>query len=542
MKIETSYNMTPAFTQDVFFHCLAQWLRKIKEIASFADVLEEKQQETGAGKETGFRKVAGSGKETGTGMAGTGTAEPQSTAESQSKKNRIGITLEAEHYSMETAGYMHKGLQYTAFRLTNSFNGIWTTDVILVCDAADDEDGSKDGSNGGGGYSGSSGSAAGVAKSGAGHGSRVYVYINSTSETRLTTSTLKNKLEILRILISSGYMPYAAHPFTDRPMDAEDADMLWLSTVAKAGYRDGVPVIMVSPYYNSFAYNVDDYTLATLTAGLAHVVTYSDDYVGQLNSRYHISAPHNGYIAIYHRGKERRRYKGTYKSQGPFEIEILREICGIAKEEMEKDAPTWDSLRNSKVAAESSVKDEMLEDAFSSNTSLEDQLKAEENRNDKLSDENRKLRAQIDHLKEALKSRNDDKSIINASGIPEFFDGELYDMVMSILQREFKSLGDKDTRKYELLESLIDNNPIKGEGIKINDSIRDFFRATRFLSAADWSELKLLGFENVGDSTHFKIQYQGNPKYCFTLGKTPSDCHGGLNMAADIIAKLNVYN
>ena len=64
--------------------------------------------------------------------------------------------------------------------------------------------------------------------------------------------------------------------------------------------------------------------------------------------------------------------------------------------------------------------------------------------------------------------------------------------------------------------------------------VKNLFKGYKTLTGAMKQELISLGFEISDDGRHYKITYQGDPRYMVTIGKTPSDNRAGSNNAGMI--------
>ena len=129
----------------------------------------------------------------------------------------------------------------------------------------------------------------------------------------------------------------------------------------------------------------------------------------------------------------------------------------------------------------------------------------------------------------------------SASSIPEFFEGEQHDLVVSILQKALSNCGTKDTRQKELLTDLLAHNHIIGKGKELFEVVKSIFADGEDLSAKELAELKRVGFEITSENTHYKLVYKGS-KYWFSLAKTTSDkTRSGKNLTSDITKTLSVY-
>ena len=151
------------------------------------------------------------------------------------------------------------------------------------------------------------------------------------------------------------------------------------------------------------------------------------------------------------------------------------------------------------------------------------------------------LTAKNESLQTAFTRSEAVQMILEPSNIPEFFEGEQHDLVVSILQNALANCGSKDTRQKELITDLLEHNQIIGNGKGMLEVVKAVFANGEDLSSKELAELKRVGFDITSDNTHYKLVYKGS-KYWLTLAKTSSDKnHSGKNLTSDITRTISVY-
>ena len=118
----------------------------------------------------------------------------------------------------------------------------------------------------------------------------------------------------------------------------------------------------------------------------------------------------------------------------------------------------------------------------------------------------------------------------------EFYQGEIRDMVLCALD-EALNATEKATRKSDVLEDILDNNPYYHLADDRKQRVKALFKGYKNLTGAMRQELQSLGFEITEAGKHYKLTYRGDPRYMVTVGKTPSDSRSGSNNAA-LISKI----
>ena len=125
------------------------------------------------------------------------------------------------------------------------------------------------------------------------------------------------------------------------------------------------------------------------------------------------------------------------------------------------------------------------------------------------------------------------KPIVYLGDEEEFYQGEIRDMVLGTLD-EALSATEKATRKADVLEDILENNPYYHLSEERKQRIKALFKGYKNLTGAMRQELLSLGFEISESGKHYKITYRGASRYMVTVGKTPSDNRSGSNNAAMI--------
>ena len=97
---------------------------------------------------------------------------------------------------------------------------------------------------------------------------------------------------------------------------------------------------------------------------------------------------------------------------------------------------------------------------------------------------------------------------------------------------ETLSATEKATRKADVLEDILENNPYYHLRDERKQRIKALFKGYKNLTGAMRQELLSLGFEISEAGKHYKITYRGDSRYMVTVGKTPSDNRSGSNNAA----------
>lgn len=136
---------------------------------------------------------------------------------------------------------------------------------------------------------------------------------------------------------------------------------------------------------------------------------------------------------------------------------------------------------------------------------------------------------------------NSSKTINIAVSENEFYLDELKDVILKILEKERNEM-DQDTnlsssRKFHVLENILNLNEQTGKAEQIAECLKCIIDKSCNLNAQKKRQLVELGFDfKIG--THYKIIYNEDERYAFTLSKTPGDFRSNTNTLKDAINML----
>lgn len=140
------------------------------------------------------------------------------------------------------------------------------------------------------------------------------------------------------------------------------------------------------------------------------------------------------------------------------------------------------------------------------------------------------LEAQLEiqkHINSKMKGGN-----LLVSNEIDYYPGEQLDMVLSILSQAREKCS-PDSRPYDILTSLLEQNQPVGQGQLILEELTKIFKNGDPVKESDISKLQSLGFRYITSKKHPKLRF--HEKYQFILAGTPSDNrHGALNKLSDI--------
>lgn len=425
-------------------------------------------------------------------------------------EDKKSVHLEADYCTADTSRIEKDGKVYTLFKIAQVFHEqTWTTEIILECSPG---------------------------------GKVVYFHIDCSRDATRFDEAPEMRTDVIRAFVNSGHLKQPTVPITSKPLEPTYELLDWVAGAIKEEYKDELPLVLATTYFDSRATEIEEYTLAKKLAGFAYVMVCDNEYTRLLKGRAERSSPFNGAVCIYTKGGKPRQFRKHNAYLGaPLDKQIANEVQRFVTSAVDAEAPTWEGLHTEqvrKVAEESAA---LAEEAFGENETLDEKLKRAEARIAALVQENMALTAKNESLQTALSRSESVQLILEPSEIPEFFEGEQHDLVVSILTKALQNCGSKDTRQKELITDLLAHNKIIGNGKEMLEVVKAVFANGEDLSSKELADLKRVGFEITSENTHYKLVYKGS-KYWFSLAKTTSDKnHSGKNLTSDITKTLSVY-
>ncbi len=283
--------------------------------------------------------------------------------------------------------------------------------------------------------------------------------------------------------------------------------------------------------YLSSRSKLDADKLAERLAGLATVLLDNADI---LKSDY----PEPIYIFFPNKNMKPRAF-GDY----PLHREIAIAIVEYLNQQTYTGVDTWNGVKNTLLDIESRMIAKKYQDAASENETLlelqEDSIKQEQKNKDereRLLAEINKLRAENAGLTNRLeKLEIGSKPFLHMGAEKDLYYDEHLEIVIEILRDHLKKSVDPASRRHDVLQSILEANPIKGLPEQYRQIIKNAFDGyTDFSSKKIQDALREVGIEVIGHTGHYKMAFHGDERYTYEAAATPSDHRAGKNVSADI--------
>lgn len=296
-----------------------------------------------------------------------------------------------------------------------------------------------------------------------------------------------------------------------------------------------LPIIYVSACFQP-GHAIDPRRLASRLAGRAHVVVEpGNSFSRQLQALAESTNVYGGTVGIYwpEGGEPRRFYLGTlYRTAAELGDAIQEELHRTLRQRRPLPRCTWAYLREqvsqNTIAALKSAGSVSIDDYI---RSFDEEIAAKEQRLQEAEEE-------IERLRQELRQREirpDDGNILLSPGTERnFYDQEILGIVLDALADARKYVR-PDSRRQHVLQSIVDANPLPHRiATTRHETLKDLLCGMTTIDARIRRGLESMGFRISNGGKHYKLVYQEDDRYTYTLPKSGSDHRGGLNAANDI--------
>lgn len=302
------------------------------------------------------------------------------------------------------------------------------------------------------------------------------------------------------------------------------------------GYSDHrLPIVYVSACFQP-GHTINPQRLASRLAGRAHVVVEpNNSFSRQLQALAESANVYGGTVGIYwpEGGEPRRFYLGTlYQTAAELGDAIQEELHRTLRQRRPLPRCTWAHLREqvsqNTIAALKSAGSLSIDDCI---RSFDEELAAKEQLLQEAEEEIERLRQEL----RQREVRSNDGNILLAPGTERnFYDQEILGIVLDALADARKYVP-PDSRRHHVLQSIVGANPLPHRTANAHrEALKNLLRGTSTIDARIRRGLESMGFRISNGGKHYKLVYQDDDRYTYTLPSSGSDHRGGLNAANDI--------
>lgn len=293
----------------------------------------------------------------------------------------------------------------------------------------------------------------------------------------------------------------------NRPLYISGDNLAVLASALSGKNKHQLPIVFVSKTQANED-PVDVSLLASKLKGAAHVLVQEDR---QTNKDIRI---------IFFEFGNLQNIDILYTWQGVSNA-LLNERLSAQVEKLQKAEQDKEEAQNENAELYSAFDEEFQE--------LQQKVEELTRRNDALVCENAGLVAKL-HQSSA-------QPVIFQGEEEEFYPGEIKDFVLSVLANAVVNI-EKDSRKQHVVIDIVESNGYKHLAEDKKQRLKSLLKGYKTVSSSMKQELIDIGFEISDDGKHYKLIYNGDPRYTIALAKTPSDNCSGDNIIGTISRKV----
>ena len=364
-----------------------------------------------------------------------------------------------------------------------------------------------------------------------------------------------NKPRLLKMVVQGGYGGMDMDlPVTDAAVmiTGDNVELARKLIMHESTYF--MPVVYVTYPRYGIEEALDFELLARNLSGIAHVVVESKEIASTVRQQTDEKNPYAGGVDIFYgQNGSFRVIPEHHDSLGRMRAYIEKWVQQKILMTKIEDELSWTRIHFADLQTQNQEAPELLEfyQQMLKETEEADELKKQ--RIDELELENMELEEQIKDLKALLAQKDSQlqtyqyrfeqsgkagavRQVELAVSERELYDGEIRDVILRVLEKE-RSLMDSDPnllicRKFHVLEDILKLNAMSGKAEEIADCLKNVIDKSCNMSAQRKRQLTEYGFE-IQVGTHYKIIFNKDERYAFTLSKTSSDYRSNTNTLAD---------
>ncbi len=305
-----------------------------------------------------------------------------------------------------------------------------------------------------------------------------------------------------------------------------------------AGCR--LPIVYVSSRFQG-GHILDVNRLAADLSGMAHIVVEPNrPFSVRLQLEVDSENVYGGTVGIYWpEGGGRRAFflGGEYSNPGQLASAINFEVRTALLNRRPTARCTWGYVREtasrqaiqSLKASGSGVIDDYVK-------TFDQEIEAKNQRLEDAEKEIQRLRNEIRVLE--ARAGTASGGLLRLGRERDLYPNEMLGMLIDTIE-DAATRVPQDSRRQHVLTSIIESNRLDdAPSAARREQLKKLLRGMTTIDGKMRRELEGMGFSISEDGKHFKLVFQGDDRYTYTLPKSGSDWRGGLNAASDIARLL----
>lgn len=305
-----------------------------------------------------------------------------------------------------------------------------------------------------------------------------------------------------------------------------------------AGCR--LPIVYVSARFQG-GHILDADRLAADLSGMAHVVVEPNRaFSVRLQLEVESENVYGGTIGLYWpEGGGRRAFflGGEYVTPGHLTNAIKDEIRAALLNRRPLARCTWAYVRETAsrqaIEALKASGSKAIEDYVKT---FDQEIEAKNQRLEEAEKEIQRLRNEL-RVQEA-RAGTASGGVLRLGRERDFYPNEVLGILLDAIE-DAESRVPQDSRRQHVLKSIVEANPLQENPFdRRREQLKTMLRGMRTVDAKMRRDLEDMGFSISEDGKHYKLVFQGDDRYTYTLPKSGSDHRGGMNAATDIARLL----
>ncbi len=366
-----------------------------------------------------------------------------------------------------------------------------------------------------------------------------WVRIQVQCESRQPAARLppaKKPILVQKLLEQLGGASDGTLPVSTRPRNLDHTEIGFAARLILGDSWCRLPIVYVSADSRGH-HIVDCDRLAFALAGMAHVVVEPNrPFSLRLKLEVASANVYGGAVGVYwpEGGGRRSFFLGRqFDSAEEVERAVVDEVRQALTNRQALLRCTWASIQEAasrqtilELRASGSQEIEKYIETFDQELSAKNQQIADAER------EVTRLRTELRIYEARLATSSG--ALLNDGPEQDLFPNEVFNIVRDAVESA-QSQVSRDSRRQHVLTGILEANPLREDiAEEKREALKNCLRGTSTVDAKVRRGLEDIGFDISPDGKHFKIVFQGDDRYTFTLAKSGSDHRGGLNAASDI--------
>lgn len=317
-----------------------------------------------------------------------------------------------------------------------------------------------------------------------------------------------------------------------------DIDLAAKLIRGEAGCR--LPIVYVSARFQG-GYILDVDRLAADVSGMAHVVVEPNrPFSVRLQLEVDSENVYGGTIGIYWpEGGGRRAFflGGDYSTPGLLAGAIKDEVRTALLNRRPIARCTWAYVRET--ASRQAIQSLKASGSRAIDEYAEQFDQEIEAKNQRLEDAEREIQRLRNELRvHEARAGTTSGGLLRLGRERDLYPNEILGILLDAIE-DAATRVPQDSRRQHVLSSTLEANRLKEDPLESRrEQLKTLLRGARTIDGKMRREFEGIGFSISEDGKHFKLVFQGDDRYTYTLPKSGSDWRGGLNAASDIARLL----